>query len=382
MPVLHSFRRLALAAFVAALALPVFASSAPAAITLPERLGAVGDSLTAGFGAGGAAADSLRYSFSTGGDLRAERLGYSHLTRLQSMSSSIFGVNVAKSGAKLASLVEPTTDSGGNPIPSDNQVVLLPNDVDYVTVTVGSSDVCQGASPTGTGSFKRNAAELLSQLRSRLGRANVLILAMPNWHGIWNEFKGNANVSARWAASGVCTRLFGAGATNASRDEVDNFTRAYNEILANACSVANTNRFRCTFAFRVFTMNWKEADLSTWDGFHPSAKGQAKMSRAAWSSSPFRLRAFGVHFNREPVFNRAKKQLRLNFETAPHARVAIRVTDRKGHLLGKSSAQASDNGTVVKKLRARGYRGQSTIVIHLKLRINDEKMNVKRKLRL
>jgi lysophospholipase L1-like esterase len=391
LPVLRFPRRFLAAALFAAAAVFMTVSPASAAIELPQRFGAIGDSLTAAFGAGGANIDSVRYSFATGGDLRAERLGYSHLSRLQGMNNAIDGVNVARSGEKLASIIESTTDGNGDPLPScsvapapctDNQIVLLPANVEYVTVTVGSSDVCQGANPTGLGSFRRNVPQLFSQLRSRLGVAHIVVLPVPDWFTIWNKFKGDATVSSRWASSGVCPRLFGAGATPDDRSQVDEFTRAYNEILANQCSLVNTSRFKCSYAKQVFNINWKKDDLSTYDGFHPSAKGQAKISRAAWSASPYRLRAYGVKFNRKPTFNRGTKILRLNFVTAPHAHVGIAVTNKNGHLLGSSSAEASATGTVITKFKVRKYHGQSKIIVRLKLRINDEKMTVKRTLRL
>lgn len=359
------------AAFAALASAAALAGTASAEVQLPPRMGAIGDSITTGYGAAGAPTDSTQHSFATGGDV------LSHLERLRAMDPGISGQMLAKAGTRIGRLVQQTK----NGAPFENQIDRLDRSVEYVTVTTGSADLCQGDRATGKGSFAKSASRLMEQLRKRLGDANIVILPVPDWVGLWENLKDNQSVRDRWAAVGVCSRVFGGDAT--SRAEMDTLQKVYNGILADACHSSATVTFKCFFASPVLDIAWTEADVSSYDGFHPSPAGQAKLSKAAWAVSPYRLAKWGVRFNTQPAFNRRKKTLRLNFNTAPNARIRAEVRNRKGRLLGATQFNATATGGAIRLVRTPNWtRNIKTLKLTLKISLTDETMTKKRTLRL
>jgi lysophospholipase L1-like esterase len=365
--------RLLIAGLAAAFSAVVLASTASAGhVTLPAKMAAIGDSLSTAWGASGGASDDKAHSFSTGTGLM------SHFVRLSAMRST-GRENLAKTGIRLENLIAQDVD--GNPLAS-NQIAKLPTDTRYVTVTIGSSDVCRNSRPA-LGLIQSRAIEMMDQLRDRLVTADdptpptIIVLPVPNWVQLWTTLHYDPAVAERWAAGAACPQVFG---ESADRNAALAYIQGYNQHLSSACDQANAADFRCRYAGAVSNIAWSKGLVSTHDYFHPSVAGQALLSRLSWGVSPYRLRAFGLRFVSQPRFRPRRERLSLNLHTAPNARVNVRVLTTSGRKLARQTFQANAEGNVVTRMRVRAWSGQSVLRLVFTVRINDEMLKVRRRI--
>ena len=273
------------------------AASAETLLVTSQRIAALGDSITAAWGAAtgpSADHDQLAESWSTGSDAAVD----SHLARLAelfdiSAPAAVDVQNNAASGQSVVTPPDPTLSNCGllaqvdgsgtcSDADSTHPIPALATGLDYVTIEGGSADLC-GGDITTPGQMVTAAAfgdaiqEALAALEPKLSPHGVVLVAsIPNWYGLWQDFPTVDPGRPPFA----CPLLFSAGADASTRAAVSAMTIAYNAELADRCAL---------FAFcryddgAVYDLRFGLDDLSPVDAFHLSPLGQAKIAEAAWN---------------------------------------------------------------------------------------------------
>jgi len=247
-----------------------FAGSDAAA--LPSSIAALGDSLSRGYGAGGAATDYPAESWSTGTDTVVN----SHYLRLKAQSAAI--TNHASNDAVSGSTMAATFTQAGTAVSQGAQ---------YVTLWSGTNDVCTTtvSQMTTTASFASALQATLSRLTTNLPGVRILVLSIPDWYGFWQRFRTNSSASGAWATYARCSDLLGANATAADRQAVATRINDLNTTIASVCAQFAGCGTDGGAVFRLWSQ-LAVADLA-FDYFHLSATGEAKVAAAAWNAGLF-----------------------------------------------------------------------------------------------
>ena len=256
-------------ALVAILVTLVTAGAGHAA-TLPGSMAGLGDSLTRGWGTAGSPSDNPAASWSTGDDAAVD----SHYRRLLAQTSSIAGHagNYAVSGSKMA-------DTFGQA----GQAVAL--GAGYITIFSGTNDVCRDdpSAMTSAGDFGNQLRTTLQRLTSGLPAAQVLVLSIPNWYGLWDSYRTNVSAVTAWTSSGVCGALLGGNASDASRQAVRQRTIDLNAAIASICGEFPACKHDHG---AVYALDFAPAYLA-FDYFHLSVAGEARVAAATWPYTPY-----------------------------------------------------------------------------------------------
>jgi lysophospholipase L1-like esterase len=224
----------------------------------PSSMVALGDSITAGFGACFAPTACPRNSWATGDGTRV----FSHYRRILQSNPAIAGHNrnLAQPGATIADLPAQAAAAANQP-------------VDYVTALMGTNDACTGVM-TSPATFRTDLDLALVTLRQAMPWARLLIVSLPNVYRVWEL--GHTNPLARddWKA-GVCPNLLTDPLSTAPDDVARRAAfrdriSAYNTQLRQACSAYGS---RCRYV-DISTLPFSPTMLNGFDFFHPNASGQ------------------------------------------------------------------------------------------------------------
>ena len=217
----------------------------------PAKIVALGDSLTAGEKAGGLAGS---WATGTNGGLEShfQRLGGSATTK-----------NVAVSGEKVENL-----NKASKALPSQaKQAVDF--GADYVTIFIGTNDVCGTSTPTPTDKFQAETQKLLDTLASGLPDARIFVASIPNWAHLADVHGSNSAAQAAWQQSNHCPQFLPTTVSGAAER-----LAAFNGILGSVCKA----KPRCVFdGNAVFNYSFAAGDYAD-DYFHLSSSGQAALS--------------------------------------------------------------------------------------------------------
>ena len=245
--------------------------AANAAANHENTMVALGDSISTAYAGTGGPFNSPGDSWSTGSNLPN-----SHFSVLRQANPSLVPFNLAKPGTSMDEVL--------------TQIIDVPRNAGYVTLTAGSTEVCSSGQtnpdtivPPDT--FGKHFRGVLTQLRAQARNARVLVLSVSDWYRVWAEHKDSSEMQARWAAGAACPLLMSADPTIATdgpggtRQTVDAVIRAYNSQLASICS--EFVGFCVWDQGATFGLGFSETELSSYDGFHPSApSGHAKVAAA------------------------------------------------------------------------------------------------------
>jgi lysophospholipase L1-like esterase len=249
-------------------------SAYAAAATPPTSMASMGDSISRGFNACGWYADCPGRSFSTGDDGGVN----SHYLRIRAKNSGITGNNRndARSGAKAADM-------------PDQASTAVSQGAQYVTMLIGANDACTGSESTMTsvGSFRGSIDTALNTLKAGLPNAKVLVISIPDVKRLWAVGKDNASARGAWGLFRICQSLLANPTSNAAadaarRDRVRQRVVDFNAQLAQACDRYGSN---CRFdGNTVFNYPFALSQVSTWDYFHPNARGQAILATISYEA--------------------------------------------------------------------------------------------------
>lgn len=240
--------------------------ASPALAEEPLVMGALGDSITAGFNAQ-RVGDNRELSWSTGNGAAI----VSHLKRLSQLRQTpVTGHNEAIAGAVANDLNRQVTR-------------LLAKNPDYVTLAIGANDVC-GWPADYDGVREAFKVQLASQIdRVIAARPNVKIMLapVPNVPNIWAVAKDKPSCQARWDLFGSCLELLGSNATDESRAS---FVRKWESINAAIAEIARGRQTNVVHDPELAHVEFTWEDLSPTDCFHPSVRGQNLLAEKTWQA--------------------------------------------------------------------------------------------------
>ncbi|MBT2901949.1 SGNH/GDSL hydrolase family protein, partial [Streptomyces sp. McG3] len=235
----------------------------------PGSVAAVGDSITRGFDACSVLADCPEVSWATGSDDAVRSLAVRLLGPSKAADRSW---NHAVSGSRMVQLPE--------------QMALAAKErPELVTVMTGANDACRDSVRlmTPVEDFRASFEASMRQLRAGAPKAQVYVASVPDLKRLWSTGRVNELGKKIWQL-GICQSML-AGADDlgpaavARRDAVRERVVAYNGVLRDVCAKDRYCRYD---GGAVFDFRFTGTQLSTWDWFHPSRDGQARLAEIAY----------------------------------------------------------------------------------------------------
>ena len=243
-----------------------------AAVTYPNSMAALGDSITTAYDSGGFG-NNFANSWSTGTNLFVNSM----YRRILAVNPRIQGkyTNLAVSGTKMVDL--------------NTQASQVNRKTEYITILMGANDVCTPnvAAMTDPAAFQSQFNTAMQTLAKKAPRARIYVLSVPDIYNLWNILKDSSSARSTWAFFSICQSML-ANPLSTTQADVDrrNAVRQrnidFNIQLQQVCAAYP----QCTFDNNaVFNTTFVVSDVSTIDYFHPSLSGQAKLASVAWNAS-------------------------------------------------------------------------------------------------
>jgi lysophospholipase L1-like esterase len=250
---------------------------------LPALLGAIGDSYSQAFSVSPAYRyDHPQFSWVVGTNKTDGVL--SVLERFRALGGSPLVVDAATSGKKM--------------IDAQRQATLVvaaakklgPGKTAYVTFQLGTNDLCidNRTDPVSFDSQLRTAVAVLAAGLPPGSRILMLpVPDFPHFHAMTQADPATRAALLLPVNSDRCPPYLGtAGPSTVA--QADSYLTAYDTSLRTVCAEIEAvdgaaGRLHCTYNEALLAgSDFTAADLSTYDYFHPSLTGQAKMAEAAW----------------------------------------------------------------------------------------------------
>jgi hypothetical protein len=244
-------------------------SPTPSGPQLPDRIAAVGDSITTATDVGWCCVDpqgsNPQYSWSTGTSLAVN----SHLRRIDALNGAkaVTGLNAADPGA----------DS------SDLQTQLHEASTfgaQYVTVLIGGNDLCWG--PTPTEQFRQRVTAAFDAFFSASPDARLFVASVPSLYHLWAIEHDDPWAQFIWNIFDVCPTMLPSDVSDQQRQSILALEVEFNSILASACAEHPNCRWDGN---TVFNHQFTTSDISPVDHYHPSFEGQNTLAAITWSAS-------------------------------------------------------------------------------------------------
>jgi peptidoglycan/LPS O-acetylase OafA/YrhL/lysophospholipase L1-like esterase/anti-sigma regulatory factor (Ser/Thr protein kinase) len=174
-------------------------------------------------------------------------------------------------------------------------------DAQYVAILTGSADMCnpttttflrdENTPPSETkgiprpGEYANTIRRALQALRAKNANVKVLVASIPNWVQLTS-----AEFSAK-PLMNLCPLLFGTGGVTA---DVSGFDQRLKDLNSAAQAVCAEFPGNCAYDNgAVYSINLSPSDLTTFDNFHLTASGEAKISAATWPVAAALLESSG-----------------------------------------------------------------------------------------
>lgn len=248
-------------------------ASARVEAPLPTSIAALGDSITRGFNACGFYSDCASRSWSTGDHGRVD----SHRLRLKELGAKLTAQhNYAQNGARAESLAAQAARA-------------VEAKAQYVTVEIGANDACRSAESrmTPVEEFRGHVDAGLAVLAEGTPQVRVFVASIPDVHRLWETAHVRRAARWTWDRLDICQSLLArpnsaAPADVARRDRVRDRVKAYNAALEVACKAFDGS---CRYdGGAVFETRFGLDEVSHWDWFHPSTKGQRTLAAVTWKA--------------------------------------------------------------------------------------------------
>lgn len=229
--------------------------------------GALGDSITRGINAAHWGGNRSK-SWSTGG-----RKVNSVRRRLGKLVKRVFGKkirrgNFAKSGSKVKDLQRQLKN-------------LLPNQPDFITILTGANDVCtwKPNHEIQLNNFENNLRKAMDTIVEQRPNAHVVLSSLPDMRNLFEVSHETKKCRKRWNFLKFCKPLLKKDRTEEEREAFYDRLADLNDAIAR---VANDYGDNLYYAENVQYLEFEKKDVSKIDCFHPSTKGQKKLSEAIW----------------------------------------------------------------------------------------------------
>ncbi len=237
----------------------------PAWNTHPASIASLGDSITRGFDACSVLEDCPEVSWATGTEVDS-------LARRLLPSPQTNSWNYARTGARMADL------------PGQMRAAAA-HRPELVTVLLGANDACRRnvADMTPVEDFRADFEKSLRELRTSVPKAQVYVAGVPDLMRLWSQGRKSLIGKQIWQLGNVCpSMLHDADATDeaavARRAQVHHRVGEYNAVLRDVCS----KDALCRYDGAVNGYDFTGQELSKWDWFHPSKKGQGELAGMAY----------------------------------------------------------------------------------------------------
>lgn len=243
----------------------------------PASMAAAGDSLTSAVGSGPRYfADNTAYSWATGASPEVNSLALRLATRNPALSGNVY--NLARIGARMGDL------------PGQMNTVNAIN-AEYVAVLVGGNDACAPteAAMTPVETFRQQFDTALALLAEGSPGARILVLSIPDPTRLVPLFRDNRSAVAIWKLFDVCPTALARPRSDAPedvarRERVRQRVAEYNQQIAEVCARYPQCRHD---GGAVFGIRLETTDISSYDYFHLSVRGQARLAEVAWAVAGF-----------------------------------------------------------------------------------------------
>ncbi|MGD0248773.1 MAG: SGNH/GDSL hydrolase family protein, partial [Candidatus Limnocylindrales bacterium] len=171
---------------------------------------------------------------------------------------------------------------------------LKPGQTAYVTFELGTNDLCSAPAPmTDTEEFEAELGTAVATLRAGLpAGSRILMLPVPDFPHFREITQADPASRAYLALpknANRCPPYLGTSSPSAI-DTANRYLAEYDTSLEAVCDDINAHEARtgllyCTYdAAALADSDFTIRDLSTWDCFHPSLSGQAKIAQNAWQA--------------------------------------------------------------------------------------------------
>nr|WP_244502456.1 SGNH/GDSL hydrolase family protein [Streptomyces oceani] len=242
-------------------------SPTPVWDTRPDSIAAVGDSITRGFDACSVLSDCPEVSWATGSDPATNSLAERLLDKPDQHSW-----NLARSGSRMSDLPE-------------QMRAAAKHDPDMVTVMSGGNDACQDTADemTEVTDFRTDFTKALRTLRRTQPGTQVYVVSVPDLKRLWSVGRKNGLGRQVWKL-GICPSMLRDASSMSQaaverRNTVRERVTQYNQVLEKVCA----EDLRCRYDDgAVFDYDFNGDELSKWDWFHPSKKGQRVLAELAY----------------------------------------------------------------------------------------------------
>jgi lysophospholipase L1-like esterase len=266
---------------------PTAAPTANPAVPLPSLLAAIGDSYSQGYSVSPSyLRDHIGFSWVIG-SARNDGV-FSLYERFKAIGGSPVVVDAATSGRQMKDAPRQAT------LVVAAAKKLKPGQTAYVTFELGTNDLCADPVPkTDPVSLARDLATAIATLRSGLpAGSRILMLPVPDFPHFRDITQANPAARAELALPENINRCppYLGGNGSFSMAQSNDYLSRYDAALEGACrdiSAADSpsGKLYCTYnAALLADTDFRIADLSTVDYFHPSLSGQARMAADAWAA--------------------------------------------------------------------------------------------------
>jgi lysophospholipase L1-like esterase len=158
-----------------------------------------------------------------------------------------------------------------------------------MTVLVGANDACtlREEEMTPVADFGAQFAATLAALRTNAPTTRVYVLSIPDVYQLWEQLRDNPQAVLVWNSFDICQSMLQrprsmAPADQARRERVRQRIVDYNAQLAAVC----VTDAHCHYdGDAVFTSALQRSDISSFDYFHLSLTGQARLAATAWQAA-------------------------------------------------------------------------------------------------
>lgn len=233
-------------------------------------MAAIGDSITTGFNAKNPL-DNKSLSWSTGYST-TERV-QSHYRRAQNVfEGEVYQLNLAKAGAR----------SDAIEAQMENVVKKLKGrELDYLTVMIGANDVCSWPADHGErlDQFSTRVRNTLDQALAQNPNVKITLVPVPDMLLLYELGAETKTCKARWKILNICAPLL----QNNNADERAAFGQRVLDLNDSLSSIASEYPHAVHYAADVATFAFEKEDISGYDCFHPSWRGQDKIAEKSWT---------------------------------------------------------------------------------------------------
>lgn len=262
-------------ALVAAFALLSFGIASAQAVTYPNSMDALGDSITRAFNTCSVSLlDCPENSWSTGTNAAVDSI----YQRILATNLGIGGheFNDAVSGTKMTNLNSQATNA-------------VSHHVELVTILMGSNDACTSSisTMTATSTYESQFKTAINTLTSLLpSGAQIAVGSLPNAYRLWELFHTVLAATTTWKLGLICQSLLENPTSTALADverraKFKTREEEYDKVLAGVCTHTTNCKWDNEAGFKsLFTTK----DITTRDYFHPSIEGQALIASTGWTA--------------------------------------------------------------------------------------------------